>query len=131
MRPGTGHVFVVDDDPSVRRGLTRLLRSGGLNAEAFASAEDFLRRAACDCPCCLVLDVRMPGMTGLELQQRLAQRARIPIVFITAHDDPETRGRAMDAGALDYLTKPFEDEALLDAVHSALAHDASTRKEDR
>jgi len=114
-------VFVVDDDESVRGSLKRLIRSLGLAVETFASAEDFLsspHRLAADC---LILDIRMPGMSGIDLQQRLAQAgSRIPIIFISAHDDQEARLRAMKGGAVAFLQKPFEEEDLLEAICAAL-----------
>ncbi len=114
-------VFVVDDDPAVREGVGALIRSTGLTVEAFASAQEFLDRPPREGPCCLVLDVRMPGLSGLDLQSRMADLGReIPIVFITAAADVPTSVRAMKAGALEFLLKPFQDEELLDAVSDAL-----------
>jgi FixJ family two-component response regulator len=116
------NVFVIDDDPSVRKALQRLIRSAGMDAEAFGSAEDFLAESHSPADC-LVLDVRMPGMSGLELQQLLiAKEQPIPIVFISAHDDEECRRSALAAGATDFLHKPFEDRVLLDAIARAIAH---------
>jgi len=115
-------VFVVDDDVSVRRGLDRLLRAAGHRVETFASAQEFLERDASDDPGCLLLDVRMPGQTGLELQDGLmAAGCAIPIIFITGHGDIATAAQAMKAGAMDFLTKPFDEETILDAVAQALA----------
>jgi FixJ family two-component response regulator len=117
-------VFVVDDDPSVRKSLTRLVASAGYRVHAFASAQEFLGRGPSTGPCCLVLDVRMPGLTGLDLQKALAQaQHRMAIVFITAHGDIPTSVEAMKAGAVDFLTKPFARTALLDAIQRALAKD--------
>ena len=117
-------VFVVDDDPSVRKSLTRLIESAGYTVEAFASAGDFLKAATAVGPCCLVLDVRMPGMTGLDLQRTLAQAVhRIPIVFVTGQGDIPMTVTAMKAGAVDFLTKPFAARDLLDAVHRAVEKD--------
>ncbi|HEY7518014.1 MAG TPA: response regulator transcription factor [Methylomirabilota bacterium] len=114
-------VFVVDDDPSVRRGLERLLRAAGYRVEAYASAEQFLETGHIDRPGCLVLDIRMPGQGGLDLQQTLADRGSLlPIIFITGHGDVPTVVRAMKGGAVDFLLKPFDDEELLAAVHQAL-----------
>jgi FixJ family two-component response regulator len=114
-------VFVVDDDPSVRRGLERLLRAAGYRVEAYASAEQFLEAGHVDGPGCLVLDIRMPGQGGLDLQQILADRGSLlPIIFITGHGDVPTVVRAMKGGAVDFLLKPFDDEDLLAAVHQAL-----------
>jgi FixJ family two-component response regulator len=114
-------VFVVDDDPSVRRGLERLLRSAGYRVETYSSAEQFLEAGRVDGPGCLILDVRMPGQGGLELQQALADRGSLlPMIFITGHSDVPTVVRAMKGGAVDFLMKPFDDEELLAAVHQAL-----------
>jgi FixJ family two-component response regulator len=114
-------VIVVDDDPSVRRGLERLLRAAGYRVETYASGEEFLARAPTAGPCCLVLDVRMPGQGGLELYQTLTAGGRhLPVVFITGHGDIPTVVRAMRAGAVDFLAKPFDDQELLDAVDQAL-----------
>jgi FixJ family two-component response regulator len=117
-------VFVVDDDPSVRKSLTRVVTSAGYTVETFASARDFLTRAPFVGPCCVVLDVRMPGLSGLELQEALAGAGRrVPIVFITGHGDISMSVKAMKDGAVDFLTKPFEVENLLTAVHRALTKD--------
>ena len=114
-------VFVVDDDPSVRRGLERLLRSAGYRVEMHSSAEQFLEARRAHAPGCLILDVRMPGQGGLDLQQALAdQGSLLPIIFITGHGDVPTVVRAMKGGAVDFLMKPFDDEELLAAVHQAL-----------
>jgi FixJ family two-component response regulator len=114
-------VFVVDDDDSVRGSLKRLIRSLGLAVQTFASAEDFLRSPDAAAADCLILDMRMPGLSGLDLQQRLVQSSsRIPIIFISAHDDQEARSRAMKAGAIAFLQKPFEEEDLLEALCAAL-----------
>jgi len=115
-------VFVVDDDSSVCRSLGRLLRSAGFRVEAFASAEEFLQRERNGARACLVVDVRMPGMSGPDLVDHLAIDGwSLPAIFITAHDDPHMRSRAIAAGAVAYLRKPFEGRALLDAVNAALA----------
>lgn len=117
-------VFVVDDDPSVRKSLTRVLTSAGYAVEAFASAREFLTRAPFVGPACLVLDVRMPGLTGLELQQTLASHShRMPIIFITGHGDVSMSVKAMKDGASDFLTKPFDISKLLAAVERAVAKD--------
>jgi FixJ family two-component response regulator len=114
-------VCVVDDDPSVRRGLGRLLKSVDYVAESFASAEDYLARDVCDGAVCLVLDVRMPGLNGLGLQQALDERGGCEqVVFITGHGDVPTATAAMKNGAVDFLTKPFDDVALIDAIKRAL-----------
>jgi len=115
------HVSVVDDDESVRESLPELLRSFGFEVRPFSSAEEFLASDSLTRTDCLILDVAMPGMTGLELHQELARRRRqIPIVFITAQTDESLRPRAMQAGAAAYLFKPFSESAILDAVHAAL-----------
>jgi FixJ family two-component response regulator len=117
-------VFVVDDDPSVRKSLTRLVESAGYAVETFASAAEFLARAPVAGPCCLVLDVRMPGVTGLDLQKMLAEAVhRIPVVFITGHGDVAMSVRAMKAGAVDFLTKPFARKDLLGAIRRAVERD--------
>jgi FixJ family two-component response regulator len=118
-------VFIVDDDPSVRKSLTRLLTSSGHAVEAFASAREFLARAPHPGPCCLVLDVRMPGLTGLELQERLvAGGRRMSIVFVTGHVDVPKSVQAMKGGAVDLLTKPVDATDLLAAVQRCLAKSA-------
>jgi len=115
-------VFVVDDDPSVRKSVTRLLESSGYAVEAFASAREFLARAPHPGPCCLVLDVRMPGLTGLELQERLVAGGRhMSIVFVTGHVDVPQSVKAMKVGAVDLLTKPVDAEDLLAAVQRCVA----------
>jgi FixJ family two-component response regulator len=119
-----GIVFVVDDDPSVRKGLTRLVRSAGFHAEAFASAEEFLRQLTQDARGCLVLDVQMPGLSGLELQDAIARLPHcMPIIFITGHGDIPMSVRAMKRGAVDFLSKPFDDRELLDAIAVAMQRD--------
>lgn len=116
----TSKISIVDDDASVRDAIRGLLRSAGFDAEVFASAEEFLRSGRLHGTTCLVLDVRMPGMSGIELQERLiASGHLIPIVFITAHADEDERARALDRGAVDCLQKPFSDDALLDAIAKA------------
>ncbi|HET6900675.1 MAG TPA: response regulator [Vicinamibacteria bacterium] len=113
-------VFVVDDDVSVRESLELLLKTAGWRAETFASARDFLARPRATVPCCLVLDVRLPGLTGLELQQQLAARTEMPIIFMSGYGDVPMTVRAMKAGAVEFLTKPFGDEVLLTAIRNAL-----------
>ena len=113
-------VFVVDDDVSVRESLELLLRTAGWQHETFASAQEFLSRPRATVPCCLVLDVTMPGLNGLELQQRLAERTDMPIIFITGHGDVPMTVQAMKAGAVEFLTKPFKDDVLLDAIRGAI-----------
>ncbi len=123
-------VFVVDDDASVRRGIERLLRSAGHRVETFASAREFLERGIGGAgPCCLVLDIRMPGQSGLDLHQTLTASGRqIPVVFITGNGDIPMAVRAMKAGAVDFLAKPFDDQELLDAVAQAMVRDAQARR---
>ena len=118
-------VFVVDDNTSMRAALVRLIRSAGLQVTSFASAEEFLRQNRPDVPACLVLDVRMPGMSGLELQRELvAVKNQIPVIFITGHGDIPMSVRAMKAGAVEFLAKPFHDQDLLDAVQQAIKRDS-------
>jgi FixJ family two-component response regulator len=113
-------VFVVDDDISVRESLELLIRTAGWQAETFPSAQEFLLRPRPAGPCCLVLDVTLPGLSGLELQKQLVERTDMPIIFITGHGDVPMSVQAMKAGAVEFLTKPFKDDVLLDAVHGAL-----------
>jgi FixJ family two-component response regulator len=121
-------VFVVDDDASVRKSLTRLLGSSGYVVETFASAPEFLARESHPGPCCLVLDVRMPGLTGLELQERLvAEGRRMSIVFVTGHVNVPKSVKAMKAGAVDLLTKPVDAKDLIAAIQRAVAKDAQDR----
>jgi FixJ family two-component response regulator len=121
-------VYVVDDDISVREALASLIGSVSLNVECFASPQDFLRRRSRDGPSCLVLDVRMPGVSGLELQRELARTAQpIPIIFISGHGDIPMAVEAMKAGAIEFLAKPFRDEDLLDAIRQALERDQAAR----
>jgi FixJ family two-component response regulator len=123
-------VFVVDDDESVREALASLLRSAGRRVETFASAKTFLESNLPDVPSCLVLDVRMPGLSGLDLQKRLTEiNTQVPIIFITAHGDIPTSVRAIKAGAVEFLTKPFRDEDLLSAIQEALERDANARQQ--
>jgi FixJ family two-component response regulator len=123
-------VFVVDDDASVREAIKGLVRSVGLRAETFGSTQDFLRKKLPDGPSCLVLDVRLPGLSGLDFQQELSRaNIRIPIIFITGHGDIPMTVRAMKAGAVEFLTKPFRDQDLLDAIQQALDRDRLTRRE--
>jgi FixJ family two-component response regulator len=118
----TPRISIVDDDESVREAIRSLLRSVGLRADVFASAEEFLSSAALNDTACLILDLRMPGMSGLELQARLkAAGYKIPLIFITAHaSDREARARALQAGAVDFLFKPFKEEVLLEHVYAAI-----------
>jgi RNA polymerase sigma factor (sigma-70 family) len=125
-------VFVVDDDPSVRSSLKFLLSSVGLLVESFDSAETFLQRKPPDAPSCLVLDVRLRGLSGLDFQRELAARnIRIPIVFVTGHGDIPMSVRAMKAGAIEFLTKPCRDQDLLDAVRIALERDRVSREQEK
>jgi FixJ family two-component response regulator len=116
----TAIVFVVDDDISVRESLELLVTTAGWQPETFASARDFLARPRPAVPCCLVLDVSLPGLNGLELQQQLAKRTEMPIIFITGYGDVPMSVRAMKAGAVEFLTKPFKDDVLLDAIRGAI-----------
>ena len=119
-------VFVIDDDASVRKSLGRLLRSAGHSVETFSSAAEFLDCGHCDIAGCLVLDVRMPGTDGLELQERLAASSQhLPIVFITAHDDTQTKEQAMKAGAVAFLIKPFDESKLLGAIEQAFGRNST------
>jgi len=125
-------VFVVDDDASVRSSLKFLIGSMGLQVEGFDSAEALLRRKLPDTPCCLILDVRLRGLSGLDFQQELAARnCRLPIIFITGHGDIPMSVRAMKAGAVEFLTKPFRDQDLLDAIRVALEKDRSRREQEK
>ena len=129
MNPEEPIVFAVDDDASMREALSRLFRSIGMRAHIFASAQDFLTFKRPDAPACLVLDVRLPGSSGLDLQLELAATApAIPIIFITGHGDIPMSVQAMKAGAVEFLTKPFRDQALLDAIHQAIERDRTNRK---
>jgi FixJ family two-component response regulator len=126
-----GVVFVVDDDVSVRESVELLVRSAGWNVVTFGTAQDFLSHARVDVPCCLVLDVALPDMSGMELQQRMATSGEdVPTVFITGHRDVRTSVRAMKAGAVEFLTKPFVDQDLLDAVDCAIERSHAGRVRD-
>jgi FixJ family two-component response regulator len=123
-------VYIVDDDASVRRSTERLIRSAGLKVQAFVSARGFLNNPRAEGPACLVLDVRMPGLSGMDLQRELAQsEIHIPIIFITGHGDIPMSVRAMKAGAVEFLTKPFRSRSLLDAVRAAIERDRSAQQE--
>jgi RNA polymerase sigma factor (sigma-70 family) len=129
---GAPVVFVVDDDLSVRSSLKFLISTVGLQVESFDSADAFLHRKPPDAPSCLVLDVRLPGLSGLDLQRELAARnIRIPIVFVTGHGDIPMSVRAMKAGAVEFLTKPFHDQDLLDAIRIALERDRARRQQEK
>jgi FixJ family two-component response regulator len=122
-------VFVIDDDADLRDGLSNLLRSVGLQVRAFGSATDFLESKLPDAPSCIVLDVRLPGISGLDFQSELIKRnIGVPIVFMSAHGDIPMTVRALKAGAVEFLPKPFHDQSMLDAVHSALEKDRERRK---
>jgi len=123
-------VFVVDDDLSIREALTSLIRSVGLRVETFGSAREFLTRQTPDAPGCLVLDVRLPGLSGLDLQRELAAaQITMPIIFITGHGDIPMTVQAMKAGAVEFLTKPFRDQEVLDAIAQAIARDHVVRQQ--
>ena len=125
-----GIVFVIDDDESIREALKSLIRSVELRVETFASAAEFLESKRPDVPACLILDVRMPGLSGLDLQRDLAETdVHIPIIFITGHGDIPMSVRAMKAGAVEFLTKPFRDQDLLDAIQQALERDRLARSQ--
>ena len=123
-------VFVIDDDESIREALKSLIRSVGLSVQTFASAQEFLQSVRPDVPSCLILDVRMPGLSGLDLQRALTEaNIHIPIIFITGHGDIPMSVRAMKAGAVEFLTKPFRDQDLLDAIQQALERDRRARSQ--
>ena len=123
-------VYVIDDDASVREAIQSLIRSVGLHVESYASAQEFLSSKRNDLPGCIVLDVRLPGFSGLELQRKLADAdIRIPIIFMTGHGDIPMSVKAMKAGAVEFLTKPFRDQELLDAIQQALERDRAGRSE--
>jgi FixJ family two-component response regulator len=132
MTPGNRPtVFVIDDDAAMRVAIQGLLKSVGLRSETFGSAEEFLRNKRPDGPSCLVLDVSLPGVNGLEFQRDLADGGvHIPIIFITGHGDIPMTVKAMKSGAVEFLTKPFQDQELLDAIHQALDRDRATRHQE-
>ncbi len=128
--PDNPTVFIVDDDARMRAAMQRLLKTVGLYSESFSTPQDFLRQKLPDSPTCLVLDVRLPGMSGLEVQRQLKEAgAQIPIIFITSHGDIPMTVKAMKSGAVEFLTKPFRDQDLLDAIHQALKSNAEWRRE--
>ena len=128
----TPTVFVVDDDDDVRLSIAELLRSAGLRAETFATAREFLGRERGDGPSCLVLDLQLPGTSGLEVQRELATAGdSMPIIFLTGHGDIPTSVKAMKSGAAEFLTKPFDDEHLLEVIHEALERDQVARQQQR
>ena len=123
-------IAVVDDDPSVREGLSSLIRSAGLQVETFASAQEFLARPGAETPSCLVLDLQLPGLSGLDLQKRMAEvGVEIPIVFLTGHGNVPASVRAMKAGAIEFLTKPFDEQDLLQAIQEAVDRDRQNRQQ--
>jgi len=127
---GAPTVFVIDDDAAVRASIQGLLKSVGLRSESFGTAQQFVRSKRPDGPSCLVLDVRLPGVSGLDFQRELADAGvRIPIIFITGHGDIPMTVKAMKSGAVEFLTKPFRDQDLLDAIHQALDRDRVTRQQ--
>jgi FixJ family two-component response regulator len=131
MTPGaTSTVFVIDDDSQVRTSIQGLLKSVGLSSQIFAAPQEFLSSKRPDAPSCLVLDVRLPGVSGLDFQRQLADAGvRIPIIFITGHGDIPMTVKAMKSGAVEFLTKPFRDQDLLDAIHQALDRDRAARQQ--
>ena len=130
MKESEPMVFVVDDDDSVRKAIQRLIKSVGMNVETFETADEFLSRPPYEGPCCLVLDIRMPGLKGLELQDELTKaEMTLPIIFMTGHGTVPMSVRAMKAGAIDFLEKPFEDQELLVLIKHAIESDRNTRQE--
>jgi FixJ family two-component response regulator len=128
--PHTPTVFIVDDDARMRGAMQRLLKTVGLHSASFASPQEFLRQKFPDGPSCLVLDVRLPGMSGLEVQRHLNEAgAQIPIIFITSHGDIPMTVEAMKSGAVEFLTKPFRDQDLIDAIHQALKNNAERQQQ--
>ena len=123
-------IAIVDDDPSVREGLSSLIRSAGLQVETFESAQEFLARPGAEAPSCLVLDLQLPGLSGLELQKRMAEVGlEIPIVFLTGHGNIPASVQAMKAGAVEFLTKPFDEQDLLQAIQEAVERDRRNREQ--
>ena len=131
LRESDAFVAIVDDDVSVREGLQSLIHSAGWRAETFASAQEFLSRSGAEFPACLVLDLQLPGLSGLDLQKRMAETGLdIPIVFLTGHGSIPSSVQAMKAGATEFLTKPVDDEEILRAIHEAIQRDRSLRRRD-
>jgi RNA polymerase sigma factor (sigma-70 family) len=131
MKRPDSRVFIVEDDPSMRNALKNLLRSVGLESQVYMSAQEFLDGDKPDVPSCLILDVRLPGMSGLDLQKAMASaNIQIPVIFITAHGDIPMSVRAMKAGAVEFLPKPFRDQDLLDAIQVSLTQDRNRRQRD-
>jgi len=125
-------VLIVDDDTRMRAAMQRLLKTVGLQSQSFATPEDFLRHQLPNVPCCLILDVRLPGMSGLDVQSQLiAMGVHIPIIFITCHADIPMTVKAMKSGAVEFLTKPFRDQDLIDATQQALKRDSESRKQQK
>jgi FixJ family two-component response regulator len=130
MKEADSVVFIIDDDPLYRASAERLIRSVGFNVQGFDSARDFLSSRRPDVPSCLVLDVRLPGLSGLDLQRELAEAGvHIPIIFVTGHGDIPMSVQAMKAGAVEFLTKPFRDQVLLDAIRQAIGRDQLARRQ--
>jgi len=130
--PAERTVFIIDDDPDIRAAMRRLLKTVSLNAELFATAQEFLQRTIPKGPSCLVLDMRLPGMNGLEVQRNLLEAGvNIPIIFITAHGDIPMTVKAMKSGAVEFLTKPFRDQDLLDAIDQAFKRDEVARQQQK
>jgi RNA polymerase sigma factor (sigma-70 family) len=131
MKRPESRVFIVEDDPSMRNALKNLLRSVGLDCQLYTSAQEFLDAEKPEVPSCLILDVRLPGMSGLDLQKELGKEdIQIPVIFITAHGDIPMSVRAMKAGAVEFLPKPFRDQDLLDAIQMSLMQDRKRRERD-
>lgn len=129
-RQSNATIAIVDDDPSVREGLSGLIRSAGLQVETFASAQEFLARPGAEAPSCLVLDLQLPGLSGLDLQKRMTEVGlEIPIVFLTGHGNIPASVQAMKAGAVEFLTKPFDEQDLLQAIQEAVERDRRTRQQ--
>ena len=128
--PDAPTVFIVDDDARMRAAMQRLLKTVGLHSESFATPGDFLQRKLPNAPSCLILDMRLPGMSGLEVQGKLSETGtQIPIIFVTSHGDIPMTVKAMKSGAVEFLTKPFRDQDLIDAIHQALQNNAEARQQ--
>ena len=130
MKSDSAVIFVVDDDRSVRNALERLIKSVGFRVKTFDRAQSFLDSAFCESPCCLVLDVRMPQMSGIELQEKMALKGlNMPVIFITGHGTVSMGVQAMKAGAIDFIEKPFEDQQLIETIQAAIDKDRQTKQE--
>ena len=130
MRDSDAFIAIVDDDPSAREGLSRLIRSVGLRVETFGSAQEFLDRPRTEKPSCLVLDLELPGLSGLDLQKRMSEiELEIPIVFLTGHGDIPASVQAMKAGAVEFLTKPVDEQQIVHAIREAIERDRQTRQQ--